>query len=399
MKNVILDTNILIDNCDLTKFNKVYIPITVIEELDKLKNKKENDVWFRAKEAIKSINNTDNIEIIFDSFEDFPEYLEKTNDNKIIYCATKVINSDPTCIFLSNDYNVQLKCKHLKIPCEEYNNHFSQNEVYKGYKELQGGTAFINNLFEEIDNGVNTYNFATNEYLILYNSDLDNITEHRFDGKKFIDLKLPSSKVIKGINSLQRCALDLLNNRDIPIKIVAGGFGSGKSILSVKTGLYHVAEKEYYKTLMFIRNPIVADGADIGFLPGDKSEKIYDFCRPFLQYVDSNKDQFYAENLIRNEKIKMDVVSFLKGVSIDDSFVIMDEAEDLNEKLLKLVGSRIGKNSCIVFTGDYNQCESKYKNNNGLLKLIQSTKGNELVGTIILEEDVRSSASKVFANL
>jgi PhoH-like ATPase len=168
---------------------------------------------------------------------------------------------------------------------------------------------------------------------------------------------------------------------------------------SVKTGLYNVVDKENYKTLMFIRNPIVADGAEIGFLPGDKSEKIADFCRPFLQYVENSKDQFYADTLIRTEKIKMDVVSFLKGVSIDDSFVIMDEAEDLNTKLIKLVGSRIGKTSCIVFTGDWSQSENKYKTENGLVKLIQETKGNSLVGTVVLDEDVRSDASKIFAKL
>jgi PhoH-like ATPase len=170
-------------------------------------------------------------------------------------------------------------------------------------------------------------------------------------------------------------------------------------MLSVKTGLYQVVAKEHYKNLLFIRNPIVADNTDIGFLPGDKSEKIHDFCRPFLQYVENEKDQFYAENLIKNEKIKMDVVSFLKGISIDDSFVIMDEAEDLNTKLIKLVGSRIGEKSCIVFTGDWKQSENKYKNDNGLLRLIESSKGNPLVGIVVLEEDVRSSASKLFAEL
>jgi PhoH-like ATPase len=92
-------------------------------------------------------------------------------------------------------------------------------------------------------------------------------------------------------------------------------------------------------------------------------------------------------------------VSFLKGISIDDSFVIMDEAEDLNTKLIKLVGSRIGENSCIVFTGDWKQSENRYKQDNGLLRLIESSKGNPLVGIVVLEEDVRSSTSKLFAEL
>ena len=95
----------------------------------------------------------------------------------------------------------------------------------------------------------------------------------------------------------------------------------------------------------------------------------------------------------------MDVTSFLKGISIDDSYVIMDEAEDLNTKLIKLVGSRIGSTSCIVFTGDWKQSENRYKQDNGLLRLIESSKGNPLVGIVVLEEDVRSSTSKLFAEL
>lgn len=400
MKNIIVDTNVLIDGIDLSKFGKVYVPITVIEELDVLKMRKDDDIWIKAKEAIKNINQADNVEVKWNSSFCLPSELSACNDNKIISYAKDCTSFDENCVFLSNDFNVQLKSKHLKIPCESYNNTYSSNsEIFKGYKALQGGTAFINDFFEDISNGINKYGFLQNEYLLLYNSDLDDEYEYRFDGTKFIDLKLPPSKIVKGLNNLQRCSLDLLNNNDIPIKIIAGGFGSGKTLMAVKSGLYNVVDKEIYKTLMFIRNPIPADNADIGFLPGDKSEKIADYCRPFLQYVHSDKDQFYAENLIRQEKIKMDVVSFLKGVSLDDSFVLVDEAEDLNTKLIKLVGSRIGKNSCIVFTGDWKQSENKYKNDNGLIKLINGAKGNPLVGIVVLEEDVRSSASKVFADL
>lgn len=399
MKRVCVDTNVLIDGLKFEEFEKVYIPITVVEELDKLKTSKDFELALKAKQAIRSIKNAENVEVRWNTTYSLPLELDNSNDNKIISFAKDCSAFDSECVFLTNDYNVQLKSKHLGISYKGYNNNYTQNEVYKGYKTLQGGTAFINEFFEDVNNGINEYGFLQNEYLILYNSDLDDIYEYRFDGDKFVDLKLPPSKIVKGLNSQQRCALDLLNNKDIPVKVVAGGFGSGKTLLSVKTGLYHVTQKENYKTLMFIRNPIVADGADIGFLPGDKSEKIYDFCRPFLQYVENDKDQFYAENLIRNEKIKMDVVSFLKGVSIDDSFVIMDEAEDLNTKLIKLVGSRIGANSCIVFTGDWKQSENKYKQDNGLVKLINHSKGNPLVGIVVLEEDVRSDASRLFAEL
>jgi PhoH-like ATPase len=394
-KRYVVDTNTLIENPEIIKQYDVVILSHVYREIEKLKLRENTS--YKARVVSRYIN-----EYCDNSNFDFTDYKFTLNDefdplyedNKILQALVE--NKDKYCL-VTNDILLKCKAKAYGIDIAELN--ITNDTEYKGYKLFSGGTAEINEFFEEINNGINKRGFLPNEYLIIYNTDLDDLYEYRFDGVKFVDLKLPPSKVIKGLNSQQRCALDLLNNKDIPIKIIAGGFGSGKTMLSVKTGLYQVVAKEHYKNLLFIRNPIVADNTDIGFLPGDKSEKIHDFCRPFLQYVENEKDQFYAENLIKNEKIKMDVVSFLKGISIDDSFVIMDEAEDLNTKLIKLVGSRIGEKSCIVFTGDWKQSENKYKNDNGLLRLIESSKGNPLVGIVVLEEDVRSSASKLFAEL
>ena len=399
--------------------DEVHICGYVLRELEKHKQSNNEEKKFLSRRAVRDIeNNKDKVRFfINEGSYDLPSCFDKEiMDNKIISNFKEMYDKNNSMIFYSNDILFRHTCQSLGIPCEKFGDQ-NENEVYKGYKEISGDTDFVLDLFNDISNGTCEYNFLTNEYLILHNTDTNKTSEHRFNGNGFVELKLPDSKVIKGLNSLQRCALDLLNNKSIPIKVVAGGFGSGKTILSVKVGLDMVVSKESYNTLMFIRNPIVADGADIGYLKGDKSEKIADYCRPFLQYIESPENRFYksksknnkeddfysedtyAEFLIRQDKIKMDVVSFLKGVSIDDSFVIMDEAEDLNTKLIKLVGSRIGEKSCIVFTGDWKQSENKYKQDNGLLKLIESGKGNPLVGIVVLDEDVRSKASKVFADL
>jgi PhoH-like ATPase len=398
MKRVIVDTNILMSaEFDIAKYEKVYVPILVLEELDNHKVYGDDERKFKARRAMRALECATNVEYRLESAATIPSHLQHTKiDNQILSFAKDITTFDNESIFLVNDLNLLEKAKSMNIPCSKLKI-IDCDLPYLGYRTFFGGTYEINKIFEDLDKGIDEHGFLTNEYLIVYNQDLDDVNEYRFDGSKLVDLRLPPSKVIKALNSQQRLALDLLYNKDIPIKIIAGGFGSGKTMLSVKTGLHLVTQKEQYKTLMFLRNPLPADGADIGFLPGDKADKIADYCRPFLQYVENEKDQFYVENLIRNEKIKMDVVSFLKGVSLDDSFVIMDEAEDLNGKLIKLVGSRIGKNSCIVFTGDYKQSENKYKYDNGLTKLIKETKGNELVGIVVLDEDVRSSASKVFS--
>jgi len=404
---IFVDTNILMSHSPalFNTYNniddQILICDVVLSELDKHKYSSDKNKQFQARKAHNLIKqNKSKITFCLNNrgFKLPDSFDPEDPDNKIINIFRDLYLKDNSLLMLSNDLNVQFKCDCLELPVEEFGEK-DDKETYTGYKQLSGDTDFINNLFNDIKNGVNTHNFLTNEYLILSNTDLNDTFEYRFDGNKFAELRLPPSKIIKGRNSLQRCALDLISNKDIPIKIIAGGFGTGKSISSVKVGLYQTLDRDFYKTLMYIRNPIPVDDTDIGFLPGSKAEKIADYCRPFLQYINDKKGQQSVEDLIKNEKIKMDAVSFLKGVSIEDSFVIMDEAEDLNLKLLKTIGSRIGSKSCIVFTGDWEQSEGKYKYDNGLLKLIQQKKGDPLMGVVVLDEVLRSPVSKLFNDL
>jgi len=393
-----VDTNVILNEKFIfPDYEKIYLSIVSIEELDHQKTS-ENKAYY-ARKAIRNIMNADNVEIILETnYHQANKFLEHGNDNVILNMALKVYKDDPKDFcFLCDDYNLINKAKALGLPCQLFE--FEEKEIYKGYKQFSGNTDFINNFCNEIKNGNNIHNFLPNEYLILHNTDLKQTSEYRFDGNKFVELRLPPSKAIKGRNSLQRCSLDLLNNRDIPIKIIAGGFGTGKTLEAVKIGLYHTMDRKFYKTLMYIRNPVPVDDTDIGFLPGRKEDKIADYCKPFLQYINDGKEKYNIDELVKNEKIKMDAVSFLKGVSLEDSYVIMDEAEDLNLKLLKTIGSRIGEKSCIVFTGDWEQSEGKYKYDNGLLKLIQQKKGDPLMGVVVLDEVLRSPVARLFNDL
>jgi PhoH-like ATPase len=383
---------------DLSVYEQVYIPLTVLEELDKHKESADNEKAYKGRRAVRNIQSSDNIHFLKDFSFEIPKWLDLSrNDNKILGYVAEIQIENNDIVFLTGDLNLYHKAKAMNLVCDWHEINYNKDLTgYNGWKEIHGTTEEINRYYQDVyDNKVK---FLTNEYLITLNFDTGECTEERFDGDRFVGLSLPPSKVIKGLNSQQRCALDLLNNKNIPIKVIIGKSGSGKTLITTKVALHHV-EKEYYKTLMFLRNPIAVDSTDIGFLKGDKQEKISDYMRPLLQYIESEKMQGYADYLIKTEKLKMDVVSFLKGVNIDDSFVIVDEAEDLNTKLIKLVGSRIAKKSCIVFTGDYKQAESKYKKDNGLLKLINEAKGNSLVGIVNLPEDLRSEASKIFADL
>ena len=386
---IMLDTSALMQNLSgvksLLEGHDLLIPTTVLEELDNLKESKKQKDSYKARQAIKFINTNEEIIdfIVSDKVTTLLAiYDANKNDNKILNAA--LISADR---LLTYDLGMRAKAKQLGITIYDLE---IDNEDYKGYRYIKGNTDDINLFYDNFDNGL--IKLLTNEYLIVENLDTEEITEQRFDGEKLIPLKLPDRRIIKGLNAPQRCALDILNNPEIPIKIIAGNYGSGKTMLSMKMAQKQIFDGIYNK-LLLVRNPNPADDIDIGALPGDIDDKVGKYFKPMLQYLESSEDD-KLDNYIETE-----IVSYMKGISVNDTFMIVDEAEDLNSKLIKMIGTRLGKNSVVVFCGDYKQSEKKYKEDNGLNILIEKSKGNPLVGIILLEEDVRSSASKVFANL
>jgi predicted ribonuclease YlaK len=238
--------------------------------------------------------------------------------------------------------------------------------------------------------------FTTNEYLLIYNTDTDSESEMRFDGTQFVSLKLPPSKYIKAKNALQRCALDMLNNTNITICAVLGGYGSGKSFLSMQMALYAVKEKGWQSKILGVREP-VGEGAEIGFLPGDMSQKTDEFFMPLVQQL--NGGEFELEQLKRNGVLESTIPFYLKGQTFPSTVILVDEAEDLSEKQIRLVGTRVGEDSKIIFDGDYKQAIGNNGKTNPLVRMCNELKGNEKFACIYLDEDVRSSTSKIFAQL
>ena len=366
-----------------------------LQELENIKTSanKDSETKYRARVAVRALKDNPDVEIIVVNKDDYncleEKGLEITNDNLIIACAYRYsqehnivfYTEDLLCGFIAKNY-FGLEVQSVKTD--------DKSDMYKGYKVVHGNTDTINKYMESI----NLNDWSVNEYLIIENTDDDISKEMRFDGEKFVNLKLPPSKFIKGKNSLQRCALDILMNPEITVAAVLGGYGSGKTFLAMQMALYNVQEKGNQSKILGVRETL-GEGQSIGYLPGTKDEKVGNFFAPLAQSL--NGGEFELEKLKMSGILEVNVPYYMKGTTYNNTVIICDEAEDLSESQIRLIGTRLGENSKIYFAGDYKQSIVNKSQNNPLVKMRNEFKGKHNFACIYL--GVRSETSKMFAEL
>ena len=399
-KRKFFDTNAILDLQDKMFEDDFCISSISLQEMENIKTsgRKDEETKYKARKALHLLDeNKDKYEVVIytTAMENYivEKQLEITPDTKIIAsCAFSkgLLPQDTDFVFVTND----IACKMIasKIFDLEVESVGEKENIYKGYRVIKGSSEQINAIMDNMD--LSDWNI--NEYLIIKNTDDDSEKEMRFDGEKFVSLKLPSSKFIKAKNSLQRCALDILNNQDITIAAILGGYGSGKSFISMQMALYNVQEKGYQSKILGIRSP-QGEGVDVGYLPGTLEDKTDNFFLPLVQQL--NGGEFELESLKQRGVLESNIPYYLKGTTYNDTIMLVDEAEDLDEKQIRLVGTRVGSNSKIYFAGDYKQSVINTTTNNALVKMCNEFKGNKQFATIYLGEDVRSETSKMFADL
>ena len=388
------DTNALLQLGEKVFENEFFVSSTTLQELEHTKTSKNKteEIRYKARKISQLLDaHSDKYTVIIwevlknpyskvNGFEDNP-------DIRICDCAYEVRDR---AVFVTNDIccrNIARSAYELQV--EGVN---ETEEIYKGYQIIRGNTSLINEIMSNIDYSA----WHINEYLIIENTDDNSVKEMKFDGEKFIGLKLPPSKFIKAKNSLQRCALDLLMNPNITIAAVLGGYGSGKTFLSLQMALYNVLEKGNQAKILGVRSP-QGEGKEIGYLPGDMQSKVGSFFEPLTQQL--NGGEFELESLKQRGILDCNIPFYMKGTTYNDTIILVDEAEDLDDKQIRLVGTRVGENSKIYFSGDYKQSVINTTDNNSLIKMCNEFKGNPSFGCIYLGEDVRSETSKLFADL
>lgn len=270
--------------------------------------------------------------------------------------------------------------------------------VYSGYKELM----LEDNEIAEIYEGKNNYNILINQYIILKNSKNEVIDKLRWTGECFKHISFIKSKErpkdFKPKTIKQEFLCDLLATSDIPIKIIGGCAGSGKTFICLKYA-FHYLYKDIFDSIFVVRHN-VSVGEKNGLLPGDKIAKIMGWMGFFEDNL--NGEKYTIEGMISKGKLILDSVEYMKGRDIKKSFILIDEAEDLTVEQFKMIGERVSADSVICFVGDYDQVTNdKFKSNSGLKRAISTLQNNSKVGIIVFDDiqndNVRSDTSKIFS--
>ena len=379
-------------------------PLT-LSELEHIKtNEHESqEIKYKAREAIRQIIDkhfiiplVDNKKI--DKLLKKYSFLSNINDHRILLSAEIVAREqNKDIIFMTSDatqYTFALQMPHLMAaytPAEK-----SEKEEWCGWGKYYPTEQEMTMLYT--DPKMNILKAKTNEFCKIYEgAELKDVLF--WNGKEYRRLKykdMPNPYIQETIsprNLEQKMAFDLLQNPEIRVKLLTSAWGSGKTLLALSYALEQV-HKGKYRKLIFVRNNIiVADTKDIGFLPGDLKDKMLIWGGPLADHL-GGMDML--EELIDNGVIEIFPLSHIRGRSIRDAIVICDECENMNDKLITLLMSRIEEGSELIFCGDVAQIDSrKFESNNGIRSMIKHLSGNPLFGTVKLIKSERGEVAKL----
>jgi PhoH-like ATPase len=331
-------------------------------------------------------------------------------DNRILALAYALQhNSQSPVILVTKDLNLRIKADVLGLAAEDfYSDKVDYHQLYSGVTELYLSHKEIDRFYQEGALECPGENLNPNQFCILKLQESSSKSAlGRYNNRRLHKLALDGKAVygIKALNKEQKFALDLLLDDAIQVVTLVGRAGTGKTILALAAGLEKVLEGGRYNRILITR-PIVPLGNDIGYLPGDKEDKI----RPWMQPIYDNLEYLCNEHiqpngcidyLIANGKIELEALTYIRGRSIPKQFIICDESQNLSPHVIKTILTRVGRGSKIIFTGDPEQIDHPYldASSNGLSYLVEKIKEEEISGHITLIKGERSGIAELGARL
>ncbi|HYE03005.1 MAG TPA: PhoH family protein [Phycisphaerales bacterium] len=466
IKHFVLDTNVLLHNPNalfVFKEHEVVIPFAVIEELDRLK-RTNDDIGRNARECIRHLDRlrargrliegvdwgavsptvgmassggaTGKVRIDVGEHPRPVAIREDNADNRIIAVAYALHQAGLRTVFVSKDLNARIKSDALGLRTEDFENQkVDADRLYTGFVAVDIEGGLIDELYAQRMLALDRVRHALrgthddgtpfereivpNQFLVMRDEADEGHTglaRRLADTDHLIPITGPRKPTfgIMARNVQQTMAMDLLLDDEIKLVTLLGSAGTGKTLLAVAAGMAKVFNEERYDKLLVAR-PIMPMGRDIGYLPGDKDEKLTAWMQPIfdnlgyllstrgapMQSAESHTTEQRVQKLIADGRIVLEPLTYIRGRSIPHQFMIVDEAQNLTPHEVKTIISRVGEGTKVVLTGDIGQIDNPYldQSSNGLSYLVEKMKGLPLVAHVTLARSERSELASLAARL
>lgn len=432
-KKVVIDTNvILFDAMAIQKFNDadIYIPFSVIEEVDRFKrdlgeNGRNARQFSRFVDVLRARSplaegaylEKSNAHVYVNTdfhLKEMPAELDENKaDNRILGTAIALMNTFPDAEvkLISKDINLRIKADVFGVPATDYEPESAQtDEAYSGVTEIEVDPNLIDQFYANKSLHFDAFKLLDNQYVILKDKSNPNhsaICRYDAPEQTLVPLISPTDSIwgIHPRNVEQSFALDCLLNDEIMFVSLVGKAGTGKTLLALAAGLSKTLDEGKYQRLLVSR-PIFPMGRDIGYLPGDIEQKLNPWMQPIFDNVEylmgaDKKAAGRTQELINQGMLNIEPLTYIRGRSIPNQYLIVDEAQNLSPHEIKTIVTRAGRGTKVIVTGDPYQIDNPYVDaaNSGLTYAVEKFKGESIAAHVTLQKGERSELAELAANI
>jgi PhoH-like ATPase len=418
----VLDTSVLLsDPGALTRFDEheVVLPIVVLMELEAKRNHAE--LGWAARQALRTLEafreahgaltepipvteggGTLRVELNHQDRAGLPEAMRSSdNDHRILAVASNLAAEGCLVTVVTKDLPLRLKASIVGLQADEYRNEQAHHENWTGYAELEVDQELIDELFEEkVVDVLEARQLPCNTGVALVSGSQSGLGRVHDDKRVHLVRGDRTLFDVRGRSAEQRIALDLLADPSVGIVSLGGSAGTGKSVLALAAGLDAVIEQRSHKRVLVFRPLYAVGGQELGFLPGDRDEKMSPWGAAVFDALEAIAGPEVLEEVIDRKLLEVLPLTHIRGRSLTDTFVIIDEAQNLERPVLLTALSRLGEGSRVVLTHDVAQRDNlRVGRHDGITSVISALAGHPLFGHVTLSRSERSPVAALVTSL
>ncbi|QVG66870.1 PhoH family protein [Curtobacterium flaccumfaciens pv. flaccumfaciens] len=420
-RTYVLDTSVLLsDPRALFRFaeHAVVLPVVVVSELEAKRN--DPEIGYFARQALRLLDElrieherldfpiaigdggSFRVELNHSNQSVLPSGLQLgDNDSRILAVASNLKNDGLDVVVVSKDLPLRVKASSIGMAAEEYRAELAVDSGYTGIADLQVSGEQMSDLYEKEEiRSSKLDGVPVNTGVVIHSERGSALGRVHVAGA--VALVRGDREVfgLRGRSAEQRLAIDALLDAEIGIVSLGGSAGTGKSALALCAGLEAVLERQQHKKIMVFRPLYAVGGQDLGFLPGDAGEKMNPWAQAVYDTLGSVVSDNVLDEVVERGLIEVLPLTHIRGRSLHDAFVIVDEAQSLERNVLLTMLSRIGQNSRVVLTHDVAQRDNlRVGRHDGIASVIERLKGHPLFAHVTLTRSERSAIAALVTDL